>query len=644
MIDHSYSMNNFFINNTMKNTTAEHICNFLKVFPPFSMLSVEQLHAISKAVTMYYLKEGIDLFMAGNPIKNEFYVVKEGAIGLFQEQTHTWVDKCDEGDIFGLRALIRQDNYKLTARTLEETVLYSISLDIFENYIAVNPEASTFLMSSFIVNTNSKISEFVSPAEPIQDFFQEQSVEYSRKPIYCTKEESIKSAAQIMNDNHVGSIIVTENKKPVGIVTDKDLRAKVATGLISIENKVTHIMSFPVITYPENITVAEAQIAMLKHSITHLCITKDGTPNSELIGMLSEHDIVVIREDNPSMLVKEIKEATTPEVLQNIRQRAESVLERYIKQQIPITFVAKILSAINYCITQKLIDLALAEMSAPPPTTFAWLAIGSQGREEQLLLTDQDNALVFNTVQKQEYESTKQYFLELSKKINHGLHIVGFELCPAEMMASNPKWCLSVLEWEAQFKTWITQPDEDNLMLYTIFFDFDYVYGDQNLVKTMTHDVSEAIESQSVFLNFLGLNALKNPPPLSFFRQFLVERNGEHKDQFDIKARAMMPLVDAARVLILSANIKACNNTLERYEKLAALEPQNKDIYLASQDAFKSLLRFRTEQGLLNNDSGRFIDLKSLSKANRLELKSCFKAAKDVQSLIQTRFNLAQLM
>lgn len=181
-------------------------------------------------------------------------------------------------------------------------------------------------------------------------------------------------------------------------------------------------------------------------------------------------------------------------------------------------------------------------------------------------------------------------------------------------------------------------------MLCTIFFDFEYVYGDTSLVTTMAEGIFESIESHDIFLNFLGMNALKNPPPLSFFRQFLVERDGEHKDQFDIKARAMMPLVDAARLLILSKHIKAHNNTITRYEKLAELEPQNKDVFLACRDAFKDLLRFRTEQGLLHKDSGRFIDLCSLSKANRLELKSSFKAVKDVQDLIQTRFKLSQFL
>ncbi|MFD2914461.1 DUF294 nucleotidyltransferase-like domain-containing protein [Psychroserpens luteus] len=629
------------------NTIAERIYDFLKDFPPFSMLMKSELLAICKAIDIHYLEKDTYLFITGSPVQNQFYVVKDGAIGLFRAQTNTLVDECDEGDIFGLRALMRQGDYKLSAKAIEESIVYSISSELFQQNITTNAEASKFLMSSFVSNTyyieSNQVDHNLS-TENIQEFIEEQSADYSKNPVHCSSETRIKDAALIMTNKRIGSIVITKDNRPLGIITDKDLRTKIATGLISIEDSVTKIMSSPVITYPESITVAEAQIAMIKHRITHLCITKDGTPNTELTGILSEHDIIVIRENNASVLVKEIKRVNTPEQLQHIRKRAEQLLKRYIEQQIPITFVTKILSTINDSITQRLIDLCIEEMPTPPPTSFAWLAIGSQGREEQLLLTDQDNALVFNEVPENDYNKTQQYFLTLSKKINQGLNIIGFELCPANMMASNPKWCLSISQWKTQFKSWITTPDQDNLMLCSIFFDFEFVYGDANLSTTMAESIFTSIESHDIFLNFLGLNALKNPPPLSFFRQFLVERDGEHKDQFDIKARAMMPLVDAARLLILSKNMKAHNNTIVRYEKLAELEPQNKDVFLACRDAFKNLLRFRTEQGLRHNDSGRFIDLQTLSKANRLELKSTFRAVKDIQDLIQTRFKLSQFM
>ncbi|MBQ0785857.1 MAG: nucleotidyltransferase, partial [Oceanihabitans sp.] len=211
-------------------------------------------------------------------------------------------------------------------------------------------------------------------------------------------------------------------------------------------------------------------------------------------------------------------------------------------------------------------------------------------------------------------------------------------------MASNPKWCLSVTEWKAQFKNWITHPDPDKIMLCNIFFDYDLVYGNLDLVAEMSTSIFEAIDSYEIFLNFMGQNALKNPAPLSFFRNFLVEDSGEHKDQFDIKARAIMPLVDAARLLVLSHNTKDVNSTIARFKKLAEIEPQTKDLYESCISAFRILLRFRTQQGLKNNDSGRFIDLNSLSKADRLKLKGCFKPIKEIQDLLKVRFKLSQLL
>lgn len=624
------------------NSIAERIYDFLKNFPPFNMLSKAQLLSVSQAVDVIYLEKNKFLFEIDQPIEDYFYVVRNGAIGLFRDDK-SLVDECDEGDIFGLRALIRKGDYLLNAKAVEESIVYSISSELLETYISTNTEARQFLMASFVSNTRFKENESDTTALSFE-LAEVQSADYSKHPISCTKDTTVKEASLIMTEKHVGSIVITENKMPIGIITDKDLRTKIATGKHLISTAVSSIMSSPVITYPESITVAEAQIAMLKNKITHLCITKDGSVHSELTGILSEHDIIVLRENNASALVKEIKRSTTTAKLKDIRQKAELLIKRYLEQDIPIDFVSRIISAVNTVITERIISLAILKLEKQPKVSFAWLAIGSQGREEQLLFTDQDNALVFADVSENEYAETKAYFLDLAETINTGLADVGFELCPAKMMASNPKWCLSVSEWSAQFKKWITTPDQDKLMLCNIFFDYECIYGDKTLVHQLSQQIFESIQAHDIFLNYLGRNALQNPPPLSFFRQFLVEDNGEHKDQFDIKARAMMPLVDAARLLILSHHIKSVNNTIERYEKLAELEPQNEDIYLFCIDAYKDLLRFRTEQGLEHGTSGRFIDLESLSKGNRLKLKRSFKAVKSIQELIKTRFKLAHLL
>ena len=637
----------------MKNTIAERILDFLKGFPPFDALTHEQLLTISTQVKVLYIEPDDYVFKQGEAIKDEFYVVKDGAIGVYREQK--LVDQCDEGDIFGLRALIRKDQYFLDAKAIEESIIYSISSTLLQDIIISNPEANQFIMASFATNTRNPYSdddkgtlfanlEFLNPDD--SGFTEAQSAIYSKNPICCAPETSIKEASLTMKSCNVGSIVITEDHKPIGIITDKDLRNKIATGLHSIDEPVTTIMSSPVISFPPTITVAEAQIATLEHHISHLCITEDGTSQTNIIGMLSEHDIIVVHGNNPAVLIKEIKRAKNAESLKYIREKAQTLLKNYLEQGIPMVFTSNIISAINDAITKQIITLSIAELNEAPPTKFAWLALGSQGRKEQLLMTDQDNALVFKDkdLTEAEIEPTRAYFLKLANLVNDQLHTVGFAYCPANMMARNPQWCLSLTEWKAQFSSWITHPTQEKILLCNIFFDYDLVYGNHKLVDKMSKSIFESIKNYQIFLNFLGLNALKNPPPLSFFRNFLVEDSGEHKDQFDIKKRAIMPLVDAARLLVLSHNIKDFNSTIARYKKLQELEPQNTDLYDSCINAFKILLRFRANQGLKHNDSGRFVDVNHLSKADRLKLKGCFKPVKDIQTLVQVRFQLSQVM
>jgi len=311
-----------------------------------------------------------------------------------------------------------------------------------------------------------------------------------------------------------------------------------------------------------------------------------------------------------------------------------------LEQDLRITHISKIISEINDVLTIRAIELAQKKLKKKPPVKFTWIALGSQGRHEQLLPTDQDNALIFEDVPSELYEETKAYFLNLSTLITKYLHKIGFEYCPAEMMASNPKWCLSLSEWKNQFKQWILTPTEEAILLSSIFFDFNFIYGEKAFTTELSKTIYEALSNNSILYKFLGKEALSKPSPLGFFRQFLVEQNGENKDFFDIKTRAMMPLIDAARVLTLYNKVTDINNTSLRYEKLAVLEPQNKELYISCAAAFKVLSKFRTKQGIMHNDSGRFIELESLTKENKLKLKKAFKPIKEIQETLALRFNL----
>lgn len=632
----------------MSNTISVRIFDFLKHYPPFSMLNPDALHTIAQSVNVLYFEEDDRIFRKGEQVANNFYIVKDGAVGIYAQSQEQLVDKCDEGDIFGLRALIRKDFYTLCAVALEESIVYSISSDILNNIIITNPEARHFVQIGFTTNTGIKQApQDVSDTDMLvmeQNLFDAQTADFTPNPITCCIDTTIKQAATLMTEHNVGSIIITHENKPLGIITNKDLRGKIATGKHTINEKVSAIMSAPVITRPPDITISEAQITMIKNNITHLCITQDGSNQTVLLGILSEHDIVVSRGNNPSALIKQIKRAEKTSMIYVALQKAQKLLAAYLHQNIPIAFVTRIITEINNTIQIRAIELSLHEMAEKPPVGFAWLALGSMGRREQLLLTDQDNALVFENVPADDYQRVKKYFLKLAENVNKKLNTAGYEYCPANMMAKNPKWCLSVQEWKKQFDNWITTPSHDKIMLSTIFFDYSFVYGKKELTDQMTASIYQSINKYEIFLNYLGVNALKNPPPLSFFRNFLVEDSGEHKNQFDVKARALMPLTDAARLLALSHNLQEANNTVERFEKIAELEPHNSDLYQACIESFNLLLKFRTQQGLQHEDSGRYIDLNLLSKTDKLHLRSAFKPIKAVQELIQVRFNLSAML
>ena len=639
---------------TMGNTIATRIADFLKDFPPFDVCSFEELNRIAVETKVLYFEKGTAIFSEDQKPPNHFYIVKEGAVGLYRsiDQDAILVDVCDTGDVFGLRALIQNDSYAMDATSQEESILYGIDVRILREIVQNNEKVYKFLKASF--TSNHKIGAINAPinslfntpddADTNAAYFTEiQPVEINKTPVVCSPKHSIKEAATQMSEQRVGSIVITENKLPIGIVTDKDLRIKVATGAFDILSPITHIMSSPVQTFPESLSIAEAQIAMLSHKISHLCITEDGTPKTSVIGVLSEHDIVVLHGNNPAVFIKEIKRATSTTQLREIRKKTTVLLQNYLDKNVPIYFVSRIIATINEHITEKIIQFSEGEMTYKAPVPFTWLSLGSQGRREQLLMTDQDNALIFEDVPAEQQANVKTYFLSLATKITEKLQGVGFEYCPANMMARNPSWCLSLSDWKTQFKHWIHKPDSEAILKCTIFFDIHAIYGTKQLYQQLIDSIFIEIQKHEIFLNFLGKNALRNPPPLSFFRQFLVEQNGEHKDQFDLKSRALMPLIDAARLLCLSLQIPNSINTIHRFEQLALSEPQNKLVYNACSNAFKTLLRFRTKQGLKHLNSGRYIVLSELSKNDKLSLKNCFKPIKEIQELINVRFQLSQL-
>lgn len=639
----------------MKNTISHRVADFLKSFPPFNMLGQKDIETLAEEITIVYKEKDSIVFSENDYPHPHFYVVNKGAILLKKNTENGIMDVCDEGDIFGLRPLMAHENYRMEAKAQEESILYAIPIDIFKPYAQQNNAVGDFLIASFASNTRNPYSKShrgklyadsvdIDPALPTNPLLDLQTIPYSKKLISCSETDPVKFVAEKMTENKVGAILVLRDKLPIGIITDKDLRNNIVTGKYPITVEASKIMVTPVITYSKNMTVTQAQMAMMKSNISHLCITRDGTPNSKAIGILSKHDVMVALGNNPAVLIKAIKRAKKVKSIKRIRKSINHLLSAYLEQNIPLTLTSKIISELNDACIKQIIKISLFKMPGKPPVKFTWLSLGSQGRGEQLLQTDQDNAIIFENVPEDSLEETTAYFLELAKTINKGLFDIGYDYCPAEMMASNPNWCHSLDQWKATVSQWITNPGADEILLSSIFFDFNITYGDRDLADQLSEHIFKITGNYPIFFLHLASGALQNPSPTGFFRRLLLEEDGEHKDSFDLKRRALMPLTDAARVLILSHSVKFINNTAERYEKLAELEPNNEETYLACSYATKALLKFRTKQGLLHNDSGRYIAIDQLTKEERMKLKRTFKTIKEIQELVSVRFKVSSLL
>jgi CBS domain-containing protein len=639
----------------MKNTISHRVADFLKGFPPFSFLHQKDLEKLSEQISIVYKDKDAVIFAENEETHDSFYVVHKGAVALKKSQKNTVLDMCDEGDIFGLRPLLAQENYIMEAVAHEETILYAIPIAVFKPYALENRTVGNFLIESYASNTRNPYSDIHKDKlygddllhennQAERDSFDLQPIKYSKKIVTCGPSTTARDIAKIMTKKKVGAILIVDEMLPIGIITDKDLRNKIVTGDYSILTTAETIMTKPVITYPKKMTVTEAQMAMMKSNISYLCLTKDGTTNTKAVGILSKHDVMVALGNNPAVLIKALKRAKKAKEIKPIRARIMQLLQGYLDQNIPMTLISKIITELNEACITRVIEISLEKMSSPPPVKFAWLALGSQGRSEQMLHTDQDNAIVYENVSDVFKDETSIYFLKFAGLVNKGLFEIGYDYCPAEMMASNPKWCMSLDEWKNQVHHWITNPGKNEVLLSFIFFDYSLTYGDAEIVDELSESIFENVKANPIFYVHLVSGALQSPSPTGFFRQFLVEQDGANKDHFDIKRRALMPLTDAARVLILSHSVKGISNTAERFEKLAELEPNNRELYLSCSYSFKALLKFRTKQGLLHHDSGQFIALESLSKMEKIKLKRTFKTIKELQELISVRFNVSNLV
>ena len=643
------------------NVIVTRVKDFLKKHPPYSYLPDTVLMEIAAKVQIFYFQDDEYIFKEGQENKQLLYVLKKGKVELLKEFDNNTelIDICEEGDVFGVRSSLTGNSYVASARSSGDSLVYGIPQTIAQSILNEYPQVSLFFAAGFasgqtIIHTDSKGSK--QARKDLLQLRRNKQVETSSEDVLvlkptkdivsCTIETTIREAAILMKARRIGSIIVlNEQRHPIGIVSDSDFTRKVIAGTIHPDASVTELMNSPVVTLPPNTSIARFTISSIRSGARRIVITEDGTTQTPVVGILSERDVLSMKGNNPGVLVKRILKARSISKLKELRDRADSIIINYLEQEISIEFVTDITTEINDALIHKAIEMSLKRLKEErtfiPNLKWTWLSLGSEGRGEQLLRTDQDNAIVYENPKEEDEEAVKDYFLTLGTYIVDILIKCGFERCQGDIMASNPKWTQPMSGWKSHFKSWLNTPDPNAVMNGNIFFDFRSGYGGTEMTNELSEFIFEQVDKRpDSFATFFVSDATSTPPPLSFFKNFVVEKTGNNKDLFDIKKRAMMPLASSARVLCIADKIKGLNNTFERYRKLAELHPNQQAIFEEAAEAYEIFIRHRALNGFRNKSSGRFISPKNLNKIERETLRTAFKSIEEVQQHLKLRFNL----
>jgi CBS domain-containing protein len=662
-------------------TITRALADDLAAHPPFDRMPRPVLESLAAASRVRYAEEGEVLFREGDPTAAHFYCLKRGTVELRRrdgggpdaggradatdaadaaDAAEVLVDRCEEGDVLGIRPLLAGSDYSATAVAVEDALLHEVPWDRFKVILDAEPAVAAWFAAGFAAELPTRFERLLGRARAAaaparggdaapaiaadeNDF---RIVEPIRAVATCHPDASVREAAGVMAERNIGSIVVVdEARRPVGILTDSDLRRKVvAPGLDPSATRVSAVMAGPVRTVREGRSVSELIALILAHRVHHFVFTEDGTPASPLSGIASEHDILATQGSHPTVLLEEITRTSDPARLRDLRDRAETLLRSYIEQEVAIEFVCSMMTAINDALVGRALERAMAEtaetLGGVPAARGCWLAMGSEGRGEQLLRTDQDNAIVYEDPAPEEEGRTRAFWLETGRRACELLEAFGFARCPADMMASNPQWNRPLSEWTGTFSRWIATPSREATMHANIFFDLRGSHGHLPLAGDLRRHCFAEMDRHRPFITFLAAEALRNPPPLSFFRGFVLEKSGEHAREFDVKARAMMPLADAARVLAYEQRLDVAGGTFARYEALGRAMPEHAGLFEEAAMAYGILVRMRAREGLREGSSGRYLDIERLNKLERQTLRTTFTVIAEVQRMLRLRFQL----
>lgn len=453
-----------------------------------------------------------------------------------------------------------------------------------------------------------------------------------RPPVACLPGETVRRAIQTMQELSIGSLVVVDSDRiPVGILTLRDVTDRVVLEPGAIDGTIGHVMSPNPVTLPVTETAYHAALTMIRHGVRHIVLVEGG----QLAGIVSERDLFGLQSTSLRLLSTAIRGAQDLPAIEAFGRDIGELARKMLAQGVATGPLSAFIASLNDLLTQRIVDREFREA----PARYCWVLMGSEGRSEQTLVTDQDNGLIFSPAPGTHVEGTRRSLIEIARRVNQALDRAGYKLCPGNIMAGNPQWCLTFDEWRDKFAHWIDSGSPAALLHGSIFFDLRPLHGELDLARELRRWLLEHAPRNPRFLHQMAENALRNRPPLGLLRDFRLDDKG----MIDLKLNGTMPFVDAARIFSLACGIDETNTERRLHAMGSALDiaaHETASWIAAYQHVHGHRLRCQAAALARGESAGNSIDPRLLHDFDREVLKLAFRQAATLQDRLALDYQL----
>jgi CBS domain-containing protein len=620
---------------TLEKDRLENKQVFLKSTIPFDALSEQAIEKIAADMELSSFFPGEGIIKQGTP-GTHFFLVKNGLVKVFLEEEgkETVLGFLGEGDCFGEISLLTDGPATANIQCVEYTLCLVQPKEKFLEMAREHPVFYQFFNRLLTQRLKGVYKELLSENPGIgqvEPFLYRKQVKdlFAPSQPFCAPRSPIREAARVIVEKGAGIVVVVDEQgRPQGTLGVQDIVKSVLLGGVDAEQPVETIMERDYHSIDTKRYFFDALHEMVLHKTNELIVLE----GEKAEGVLTGFDLLRFRGREVLSLLRNIEGAPDFAHMGRMRGEVERVLKALMTDGALASQACKIVSEFNDKMVRRVIKLVEEGMGAPP-CRYAWLGLGSEGRREQTLITDQDNAILFSGGPTGE---SAEYFAAFSTRVVDGLNRCGFPLCKGGVMANQPKFFGDLKDWKARAGQWAMpfRLQEENLSDIYTFLDFRALSGDFELERDLKSHVLSLIKESPSFLRTLAQGVTSIPIPLGFFKNFIVEKSGKYKNRLNLKLYGLVPLVTYVKLLALGQGIVE-TNTLERIKALCAEQVFSSDQGEFLEQAFETFLTLKIRNNLNDIEQGKefgnHIDPAELSTRQKQLLKEAFLAVSQLQ-------------